>query len=214
LASSTIETGLVTEAALNYYESMRMSKINNYTASDPNTLNLDLDTFSIDYSSTLRRMLDHLKDILFPVGTSQESASNIGGTQILPAAQSAAQEISIAMLHRSLLFYDIQKSLLYRLSMSNPLHHHVSPHTAEEFATTEKTKGKSKERQLRKNSIPESQPVSQTVIIPKTKSTAKIIDQRGDKGDLIEILAKNRDVTVIYKPILDLMYSAFDNPPI
>jgi hypothetical protein len=98
--------------------------------------------------------------------------------------------------------------------MSNPLHHHVSPHTAEEFATTEKTAGKSKERQLRKNSIPESQPVSQTVIIPKTKSTAKIIDQRGDKGDLIEILAKNRDVTVIYKPILDLMYSAFDNPPI
>jgi len=92
---------ILTEAALDFYESLRMAQILNHTADDPHTLNIDLDDMSTHFSNMTWRILQHLKDVI-------------------------PREVRHS-LHDDLRFYDLKSSPLYRLSMSNSLVNHVHP---------------------------------------------------------------------------------------
>lgn len=104
LINLPIEQGIRIEAAIDYYETLRMAKIYHQTKNDPNSLNIDLDTFMSNYTGTLHLILDKL-----------ELSSK------LPAE-------TIATIISDLEFYDVNKSPIYRLSMSNPFYNHVDPH--------------------------------------------------------------------------------------
>lgn len=92
---------ILTEAALDYYESLRMAQILNHTADDPRTLNIDLDDMTTHYSKMTWQILQHLKGII-------------------------PKEIRRS-LHDDLRFYDLNSSPLYRLGMSNSFVSHVHP---------------------------------------------------------------------------------------
>ena len=100
---------ILTEAALDYYESLRMAQILNHTADDPNTLNIDLDDMTAHYSKMTWQILQHLKDVI-------------------------PREIRRS-LHDDLRFYDLNSSPLYRLGMSNSFVSHVHPPTSADRAS-------------------------------------------------------------------------------
>lgn len=102
LLSLPEEQGVVLEAALEYYEILRMATLYNQTARDPHTLNVDLDDFTENFDNGTWRILKHLKDLI-------------------PSTQ-------LQTLHTDLAFYDLEHSTLYRWSMSNPLVNHVTAH--------------------------------------------------------------------------------------
>jgi len=95
-----VEKGLLVEAALDYYENLRMTTLVNQTANDPRTLNVDLDYLAHDYNEGIWLILRHLKDII-------------------PKA-------SLLALHDDLKFFDLNASPLYRWSMNNPVVNHVT----------------------------------------------------------------------------------------
>lgn len=94
------EKGLLTEAALDYYENLRMATLVNQTADDRFTLNIDLDYLTANYHEGTWLILRHLKDI-------------IPKNQMVP-------------LHDDLEFFDLNNSPVYRWSMSNPIINHVT----------------------------------------------------------------------------------------
>lgn len=94
LETAPIDEGLRLEAALDYYESLRMARIINHTRTDTRSLNIDLDDFMHNYQDTIHKIVNLLQlDI-----TSNEKEALI-------------QELG---------FYDVTNSQLYRWSMSNP----------------------------------------------------------------------------------------------
>lgn len=101
---------ILTEAALDYYESLRMAQILNHTADDPRTLNIDLDDMTAHYSKMTWQILHHLKDVI-------------------------PSEVRRS-LHDDLRFYDLNSSPLYRLGMSNSFVSHVHPVTAADHRTS------------------------------------------------------------------------------
>jgi hypothetical protein len=105
LETLPVEQGIRVEAAIDYYESLRMAQIISHTRDDPNTLNIDLDTFMAHYSETVWKIV---KLIDF-----KESEDVING--IVKDSE----------------FFDINNSPLYRLSMSNPIFNHIDSHRAE-----------------------------------------------------------------------------------
>lgn len=96
------ERGILTEAALDYYENLRMANIVHKTANDSRTLNIDLDDLSANYSDAIWAVLMHLRDLI------------PNPDKALPA------------LHQELMFFDLNSSPLYRWSMSNPLINHIT----------------------------------------------------------------------------------------
>lgn len=104
LTNLPLEQGIRIEAAIDYYETLRMAKIYHQTKNDPNSLNIDLDTFMNNYTSTLYLILDKLEL-----------------TKKLPPH-------TISTIIDDLEFYDVNKSPIYRFSMSNPFYNHVDPH--------------------------------------------------------------------------------------
>ncbi|CAE7722799.1 unnamed protein product, partial [Symbiodinium microadriaticum] len=100
-----IEKGLRVEAAIDYYESMRMAQIISHTRNDPNTLNIDLDYFMAHYEETVLKIVQ-LIDF-------KESASVVNG------------------IVQDALFFDINNSPLYRMSMASPIFNHVDTHRAD-----------------------------------------------------------------------------------
>ena len=100
LLNSPPAEGILTEAALDYYENLRMAHIINETAGDPRTLNVDIDDLNSNYAAVTMRMLQHLKGVI-PAGRIDE-------------------------FHADLAFYDLQTSPVYRWSMSNPIINHVT----------------------------------------------------------------------------------------
>jgi hypothetical protein len=100
---------VLTEAALDYYENLRMATIIHETAEDPHTLNIDIDDLNENFSDVTMRLLQHLKGVI-PEGR-------------------------ILEFHEDLSFYDLQTSPIYRWSMTNPIVNHV---TNSEGATSKK----------------------------------------------------------------------------
>jgi hypothetical protein len=94
------ELAVVVEAALDYYEILRMAQLYNQTSQDPYTLNLDLDYFTENFEEGTWKILHHLKDLI-------------------PATELTA-------LHNDLNFYNLETSPLYRWSMNNPIINHVT----------------------------------------------------------------------------------------
>lgn len=64
LLNQPAHEGILTEAALDYYENLRMAHIINDTAGDPRTLNVDLDDLNNNYSEVTLRLLEFLKGII------------------------------------------------------------------------------------------------------------------------------------------------------
>lgn len=95
-----LQSGLRLEAALDFYESLRMARIINHTRHDPRSLNIDLDDFMHNYKSTVRNILN-----------------------LLELDLTTSEEIS---LEKDLNFYDVSTSTVYRWSMSNPFVNHVN----------------------------------------------------------------------------------------
>jgi hypothetical protein len=101
--------GIRVEAAIDYYESLRMAQILHHTRNDPNTLNIDLDVFMSNYTETVTKIL-----VMLGLHTS------------LPKPQ-------LNSLVSDMEFYDVNNSPFYRLSMSNPIFNHVNPHGNDEI---------------------------------------------------------------------------------
>lgn len=99
LLSSPEHEGLAIEAALAFYENLRMARILNHTWSDPHSLNLDIDAFASDFRGNMWALLQHLD-----LGLSYASLANL------------AAELD---------FYNTKHSLLYRWSMSSSLNNHL-----------------------------------------------------------------------------------------
>lgn len=99
LLSMPESEGLATEAALAFYENLRMARILNHTWSDPHSLNLDIDAFATDFRGNMVALLQHLDLGLSP-----------------PMMNSLADELD---------FYNTKHSLLYRWSMSSLLNNHL-----------------------------------------------------------------------------------------
>ena len=91
--------GVVVEAALEYYESLRMARIVNRTWFDPHTLNVDIDGMKSDYTGAVRSILRHI------------------------GYSASAEEIDVVA--KELDFFDYASSPLYRWSVSNPLFSHI-----------------------------------------------------------------------------------------
>ena len=98
LIQRSVEEGLAVEAALEYYENLRMARVYNLTIDDPNSLHIDVDDLVDNYSSTMRRILRHM-----------EVTGNIP-----PATHEAMLE--------DLEFFNLESSWLYRLGMNNLNH--------------------------------------------------------------------------------------------
>jgi hypothetical protein len=94
----SVEEGLAVEAALEYYENLRMARVYNLTINDPHTLHVDVDDLVDDYSSTMRRILRHME---------------VTGS-IPPASHDTMLE--------DLEFFNLESSWLYRLGMNNLNH--------------------------------------------------------------------------------------------
>lgn len=92
--------GILVEAALDYYENLRMAKLVNLTANDPDTLNIDLDYLTRNYQKATMKILTHLKDLI--------------------------PKKLFDSIHDDLQFYNLETSTLYRWSMSNPIINHVT----------------------------------------------------------------------------------------
>ena len=91
--------GILIEAALDYYENLRMARIYNHTKYDPNTLNVDLDKYMNNYQAATKQLLKFL-DL--------DIDNNF-----------------LINLEYDLNFYDIEKSTVYRWTMSNPFTNHI-----------------------------------------------------------------------------------------
>lgn len=100
LKTLPIDAGVRLEAAVDYYENLRMARIVNHTYHDSRSLNIDLDFFMDNYELSVRLMLSHIN---------------------LPLS-----EKEIESLVEELKFFDIESSPIYRLSMSNPLMNHIN----------------------------------------------------------------------------------------
>ena len=88
--------GLAVEAALQYFENLRMARVYNQTAGDPRTLHVDVDVLLGRHTPTMQRLLAHLG-----LGLSASTA---------------------AQLLDGLAFFDLESSWLYRLGMMNLNH--------------------------------------------------------------------------------------------
>jgi hypothetical protein len=108
LLSAPLQDGLRIEAAIDFYESLRMAQIVHHTRHDPHTLNIDLDDFMAHYEVTLQLILKTLE------------------------IDKSLSPHTFKVLVNDLQFYDLNNSPLYRWSMSNPLFNHVDPHHEEE----------------------------------------------------------------------------------
>ena len=173
--------GILTEAALDYYENLRMATIINETAHDPRTLNVDIDDLNSNFADVTLRMLRHLEGII-------------------PSRR-------IKELHEDLAFYDLQTSPVYRWSMSNPIINHItgtasgspplpapsSPGASGGVLTTASTH--------LKGSVPSNATaVPAAVDAPLTVATAS-------STFLMTTLRSDPSVTRMYAPILKLMES-------
>lgn len=94
------EKGILIEAALDFYENLRMANLINQTVLDNHAINIDLDFLTSEYDQATLLILKHLKDFI-------------------------PREM-IASLHDELKFYDLNSSPMYRWSMSNPVINHVT----------------------------------------------------------------------------------------
>jgi hypothetical protein len=101
LLAQPARDGVLTEAALDYYENLRMAHIINVTAGDPHTLNIDIDDLNENFSDVTMRLLRFLEGDIIPSRRIKE-------------------------LHKDLAFYDLQTSPVYRWSMSNPIINHIT----------------------------------------------------------------------------------------
>lgn len=96
--------GILTQAALDYYETLRMAQIYNETIKDRASLNMDLDFISANFEVATWQLLSFLRDFI-------------------------PSEAMRRKIHSELQFYDLEASPLYRLSMENPVINHVNtPH--------------------------------------------------------------------------------------
>ena len=100
LVSRTVGEGLAVEAALEYYENLRMARVYNATINDPNTLHVDVDELADNYSAIMKRILHHM----------QLSSD----TSMPPAMHDQMLE--------DLEFYNLETSWIYRLGMNNLNH--------------------------------------------------------------------------------------------
>ena len=94
LQQGTVEDGLMSEAAIEYYENKRMMNILMDTKDDPYTLHIENDDFVKDFTGTMKRIVHHILPDL-PDGANGDD------------------------LMYSLSFYDLDSSPFYRWSMSN-----------------------------------------------------------------------------------------------
>lgn len=104
LLATPPERGALQEAALEYFESLRMARILNHTWMDPHTLNVDIDVMKSDFAGAVSAIVQHLG-----------------------IAASSAEVRAIA---GELAFFDYGSSPLYRWSISNPLFRHISVDSA------------------------------------------------------------------------------------
>jgi len=106
LLGQSIAEGMLTESALDFYESLRMAKIVNQTWHNPDTLNVDLDDLIFFYKPMIRKVLRHIELDL--------------------------NEKDFEKMASELDFFDTRNSLIYRLSMTNLFINHVDTTTSSE----------------------------------------------------------------------------------
>lgn len=144
LQQSSLVDGLLIEAALNYYEILRMAKIVNYTWHDTNSLNINLERLTRDYEHTIKDFLRYLQPTI-------ETAWLTGSSKFhTRSASDATEELSVPMkeLSKELSFYNLHYSFLYRWSMSNPFHNHITNEQAHEEEESNRSKEHSSRRDL------------------------------------------------------------------
>jgi hypothetical protein len=90
------------EAAVDYFEVLRMAKIYNHTYYDPDSININLDDLTANFGDVVRRILDHLD-----LGLSKERIDSL------------ANDLS---------FFDLQNSPMYRWSMGT-VYNHLDTHS-------------------------------------------------------------------------------------
>jgi hypothetical protein len=108
-----VPTGIRMEAALDFFENLRMTRILNRTWHDPHTLNLDLDYFMENYELSIRLILAHLE---------------------LPLTPS-----EIDTIVEELNFYDVEKSAIYRYTQSNSFSNHINTQSDAEKESIQRT---------------------------------------------------------------------------
>jgi hypothetical protein len=106
------DEGVRTEAALAYFESLRMARIVNHTWHDPYTLNIDIDNTKHDFEGVAWAILRHV------------------GLDFSPD--------EVSSIARELSFFDFGRSPIYRWSLSNPLFSHIDARAEDLAAATEK----------------------------------------------------------------------------
>jgi hypothetical protein len=99
LLTAREDDGLAIEAALDYYENLRMINILDQTKNDPNTLNIDLDQLKNNFDSALWKILNHIHLDLTETG--------------------------MRALVKDLQFFDLKTSTIYRWSMNNWWNRHT-----------------------------------------------------------------------------------------
>lgn len=145
------DKGLLIEAALDYYENLRMAILVNQTADDARTLNIDLDYLTANYNEGTWLILRHLKDLIAP-------------------------EV-LLKLHGDLQFFDLNNSPVYRWSMSNPIINHV---TSGDSSSAKKQDGSEVARWTSKqmNDFLKKHPDVQKLYQPMLEKMHKVIAKR------------------------------------
>lgn len=144
--------GLLVEAALDFYENLRMAVLVNQTADDSRTLNIDLDYLTANYHEGTWLILRHLKDIIPPE--------------------------TLMALHGDLQFFDLNNSPVYRWSMSNPIINHVT--SGESSSSGKKVDGSEVVRWTSKqmNEYLKKHPDVQRLYQPLLEKMHKVISKR------------------------------------
>lgn len=177
LLNQPAHEGILTEAALDFYENLRMAQIINDTAGDPRTLNIDLDDLNSNYAEVTLRLLEFLRGV-------------IPGRRIME-------------LHKDLAFYDLETSPVYRWSMSNPLVNHVTAKGSggsTPAPSAPGVSGGSLSGGHLKGSANASAAVSALAQSQDTEQTAS-------SSFLMSVLRNDPQVTELYAPVLELMKS-------
>jgi len=95
------EEGILSQAALDLYETLTMARIFNETFSDPHSLNIDLDYMTGNFNQATKQLLSFL-------------------SPFIPNPHQRDR------LHADLTFFDLKTSPVYRWSMENPVINHVN----------------------------------------------------------------------------------------
>jgi hypothetical protein len=190
LLMQSARDGVLTEAALDYYENLRMARIINETAGDPHTLNIDLDDLNENFSEVTLRLLKFLEGII-------------------PGRR-------LRELHHDLQFYDLQTSPIYRWSMENPIINHVTGTQGAKKGKTPPSSGTGSSGTLPSTPFLR-RPAGNLTTVSSASALAAAADslpseQTASSTYLMGVLRSDAQLMQVYAPIFDMMKSVLQPP--